>query len=126
MQNAESLIPLAPLILGQIPAVSSTELGSWLFVLACVLATANYGFTFWKNITGGLQKKQSTRDDVYTSLADCEEKHAAITMQLFKHSTDTEARFEKLRLELKEDVKGIHKRIDAVLSGVMRLEGKTS
>ena len=31
---------------------------------------------------------------------------------------------EKLRLEIKEDIKGVHKRIDDVLRAVGRLEGK--
>lgn len=120
----ESLIPILPLVLGQMPSVSATELGQWLFCAACVLVILNYGISFWKNISGGLQKKQSARDDVYPSLSDCERKHSAISSQISELSTDAQSRSENLRLELKEDIKGIHKRIDAVFNGILRLERK--
>lgn len=127
MNNAiSSALSLAPIVLAQSPAIGATELGQWLLAGAAVAVIANQGFSFFRNVTGGFQRKQSTSDDTYTPTSVCNKQHTGLTAQIAKLSTDAEARSEKLRLELKDDVKGIHKRIDDVLRGVSRLEGKTS
>ncbi len=117
-------LALAPLALAQAPAIGATEIGQWLLVAAAIAVIANQGMAFFRNLTSQFTKKPSS--DSYTSQMECEKKHAAIASQLDTFSTDAETRNEKLRLELKGDVQGIHKRIDDVLKGMSRLEGKTS
>ena len=126
LNNAvSSAIALVPLALAQVPAVGASELGNWLLACAAAAVIANQGMMFFKNLTGSFARKQTPSVDAYQSLGDCEKKHALITKQIAGISGESEIRFEKLRLELKDDVKGIHKRIDDVLRGVSRLEGKT-
>lgn len=122
---------LAPLVLAQVPSVSATELGQWLLVGAALAVIANQGMSFFKNLTGQFARKNPAPADSQTSVAECiqkhaalDGKHAALSAQIVQVTSDSEARSEKLRLEVKNDVKGIHQRIDSILAGVSRLEGK--
>lgn len=113
MNDAHSLLSIAPLLLGQIPAVSASELGQWLFCAACVMVILNYGFALFKNLTGGFQRKQSPASEGTPSLFDCENRHASI-----------EAKFASLQSEWKKDRQDLHGRMNAIAEGVAFIRGK--
>jgi len=119
----ENLLSLTPLILGQMPAVSSTELGSWLLCGACVLVILNQGADFWrKNL-----KEQPTPAKTYVMRTVCKLLHVGVDEKFDEHSARIEkasADTEALRKEIKSDVKGIHDRIDVILEAVSQLKGK--
>lgn len=109
-----SALALAPLALAQTPAIGATELGQWLLAAAAVAVIANQGMAFFKNILGGFARKRSAPDEASPTQESCDQKHAKV-----------DARAEALRMEIKNDIKGIHTRIDAILAATSRLEGKT-
>lgn len=109
------IFPIAPLVLGQFPQVSATELGGWLLCAACVLVILNQGADFWrKNL-----KEKPTPADTYVDKTVCKIIHAEANKKLEKSENSLEA----LRKEIKADVKGIHDRINDVLKAVSRMEG---
>lgn len=113
-----SFVSLAPLALGQMPAVSSTELGSWLLAAAAVAVIANQAILLWRNISGGL-KEMPPPADTYVTKTVCKIIHSEVA----KNLAQNEDHIEGLRREIKEDVKGIHNRINDVLTAVSRLQG---
>lgn len=121
----ENILTIAPLILGQVPQVSATELGQWLFCAACVLVILNYAMSFWKNITGGL-KETPPPAQTYVQRTICKLLHIGIEKKISEQSERIEKAEEdthSLRLEMKNDVKGIHDRINEVFKAVSRIEG---
>jgi hypothetical protein len=113
LHDVHSLAPLAPLMLGQIPAVSAGEVGQWLFCGACVVVIVNYAFQLFKNLTGGFQRKPSAPTDGSPSTSECTARHAAI-----------EAKFSAMQNEWKKDRQDLHTRINTIAEGVAFIRGK--
>jgi hypothetical protein len=60
----------------------------------------------------------------YQTVNHCASMHAQIKSDMDRTEARHEARTEALRIEIKEDVKGVHGRIDDVMRGLSRIEGK--
>jgi hypothetical protein len=121
-----SFIALMPLAIGQMPAASESEIGRWLLAFAAVAVIANQGITFWKNISGGL-KETPPPAQTYVQKTICKLLHIEIdkhhreeTERIDKAEENTEA----LRREIKDDIRGIHDRINLILCVVGELKGK--
>ena len=111
--TAHSLLaPLAPLFLGQI-SVGTSELGQWLFCAACATVIVNYGFTLFRNLTGGFARKRAAADDDSPSQSECDRRHAAI-----------EAKFTTIQGEWKKDRQDLHTRMNSIAEGVAFIRGK--
>lgn len=108
-----SLAPIAPLLLGQVPFVDAGALGQWLFCAACAAVLLNYGFTLFRNLTGGFQRKPAAPGEGSPSLQDCVGKHAAI-----------DSRFITLQAEWKKDRADLHNRMNTIAEGVAFIRGK--
>jgi len=127
MNNSiSSFVSLTPLLLGQMPAVSSSELGGWLLSAAAVAVIANQGMMFWKNISGGL-KETPPPAQTYVQKTVCKLLHIGVETKIREQSErieTAEENTEALRREIKDDVKGIHDRINIILEAVGELKGK--
>ena len=115
----DRLISLTPLILGTLPAVNATELGSWLLCGACVLVILNQGADFWrKNL-----KEKPAPADTYVNKTVCKILHAEVG----KEFSEQTKRSEKIEIDIavlrQEELRGIHVRINEILKAVSRLEG---
>ncbi len=117
--SISSFVALSPLILGQFPAASESEIGRWLLVAAAVAVIANQGITFWKNISGGL-KEMPPPADTYVQKTVCKIIHTNTTQHLKEYREENQ----ELRKKMSEDVKGIHERVDSILDAVGQLKGK--
>lgn len=122
----ENMLAILPLLLGQMPAVTSSELGGWLLSAAAMAVIANQGIAFWKNISGGL-KEMPPPGETYVHKTVCKLLHIGVEKRLGEQSErigQSEEATEALRLEIKNDVRGIHDRINAILAALGELKGK--
>ena len=105
----------------------------WLIGLAGVAVILNQVAGAWRNMTGRFQEKESPHQ--YRKREDCLQIHAGIKHDITALRNQSEQSDTALRLEVKEDIGGIHRRIDGlqtqftghsnkVVGAVERLGGK--
>ena len=120
-----SLASLLPLCMAQLPAAKPTEIGTWLLSAAAVTVIASQGIALWNQITGRF-KERETSGPSYVQVRDCTRSHTDLATTIEKQEDRHQQRTEALRLEIKNDIKGVHDRINEVLAGVSRVEGKVN
>ena len=104
--------------------VGATELGQWLLVAAAAAVIANQGTTCFKNLIAGLQKKHTPRSEGMPDMAFCDERHHDIDGRITGLDRILSSKLDAMRTEMKSDLKGVHSRVDDVMKGVARIEGK--
>ncbi len=138
LSSVSGLLPLAiASIASSESADAQTSTGVWWILGAAGAAVIfNQLVTAWNNLTGRFKEREGTGPQ-YQRVEVCEAMHKTITdaiEEVERRQThrmeETEQRHsvrtEGLRREIKGDVSGVHKRIDEVLKGVSRLEGKVN
>ena len=117
-------IPLVPLVLAQFIGGEAAGKGAllWLLGLAAAAVIFNQVVMAFRNMTGRFAERVpgagfQTREGCATV-----QQHVTARIDAAEQRSDT--RDETLRREIKEDVKGVHKRSDQILAAVSRLEGK--
>jgi hypothetical protein len=73
----------------------------------------NYGFTLFRNLTGGFARKRAAADDDSPSQSECDRRHAAI-----------EAKFTTIQGEWKKDRQDLHTRMNSIADNVAFIRGK--
>ena len=126
-------LSLSPIMLAQfVPSASHSQILTVLLGGAALLVIANQAFSFWKNATGNL-KEIPPPAQTYVPITRCAEEHkknadehTSMAATLRTIGAEALQRSDAVRKEIKDDVKGIHARIDDVLKAVSRLEGRQS
>jgi hypothetical protein len=75
------------------------------------------------------QRREVSFQTEYMTRSACEREHEMIDAQLVSNRealTRVHARIDELRREIKDDVRGVHDRINTVLTAVSQLQGKVS
>ena len=123
---ALGLLPIA-----QMATPQPNDLFVWLGCAAFVMVFLNQGSTFWKNISGGLQKKQPSSADQLVTTEECKERHAASEPRFSGLSN----KIDSLRMEVKADMQegerraeershGIHQRINKLSEVLGEVKGQ--
>lgn len=118
------LVLMVPLLLAQMPSASDTKMGvQWLVGAAAAAVMFNQVAQAWKTMTGKFSK-MSEPEGGYRTRHDCIEIHKALHADRVKVQDGLAQADTALRLELREDIKGIHRRIDDVLTAVANIGGQ--
>jgi hypothetical protein len=102
-----------------INGITETELGKALLVIMALAVIVNQIWTVVEKIIDRVKSKPTDLSGV-AGLAVCEERHKKIDSDIKAFSSD----LDELKQDMREDNKGIHKRIDDILRAVSRVEGK--
>lgn len=121
-----SALALTPLVLAQMPNIGANELGQWLLAAAAAAVIANQGMAFFRNVTDSFAKKRAPRAENSPSEEDCLKRHLALDQRLLSAESAFIVKIEQLRLEMKDDNRRVHNRVDEVVKGVARIEGAIS
>ena len=119
--------------------IESTTLGMALLVIMALAVIVNQLWTLFEKVRGSIRNPEADMTGL-ASAAVCEQRHAEIERSLanLKSENDRQDRVNReqfeivtdalseLKREMREDIKGLHKRSDDVLRAVSRLEGKVS
>ena len=106
-----SIIPLAPFILAQFSAVTDAEIGKWLLIATAICVSINQLLGVWQKLFPGKYEQEA-------KIA-----RGRLHKRIDATGLRLEEKTQSLRLEVKEDIKGIHSRIDDVLTAVSELNG---
>ena len=120
--TALSLPILAQLAGGQGQGQANSPAVWWLIGLAAVAVGFNQIASAWGRLTGRWQERP-TGERLVTEEA-CRRRHENHENHDESVKGAQAARIETLRLEVKEDVKGIHNRIDDIMGAVRDLRGR--
>ena len=104
-----------------INGITETELGKALLVIMALAVIVNQVWTVAEKIIERIKTKPADLTGL-AGLEVCEERHKKINADLEGLGTD----LVDLKRDMREDNKGIHKRIDDILRAVSRVEGKVS
>jgi hypothetical protein len=128
-----------------IPTVSSIQLGTFIMILVAVLGGYMRLRKFEDYMRGQGERREISPQPLevrkaadYILREQCEKVHARMEAEFAQHSASRKsiydrieemdgraaARTEVLRKEVKEDIRGVHDRVNDVLHAVGRLEGK--
>jgi len=113
-----AILPLA----ASLPDSEQSAAIWWLFGLAAVAVVFNQVSAAWSRLSGRFAERQSD-DPRPVSEAACKERHASADNRMATMESRIQKATEGLRLEVKQDVKGIHSRIDDILAAVHELRG---
>lgn len=112
--NSELLTSLAALIpctVAQIGGLQSdSSLMWWLLGLAFIAVIFNQAAAAWKTLSQRFEEKPAGNQ--YRSRRDCIEIHADLKQDIKEMNRRSEENDNALRLEVKNDVRGIHGRLD--------------
>lgn len=104
--SGETLIPLVPPILAQIPAATRSEIVTWIIAGAAVLAILKLALDVYERL-----RTKPPPSETYVAKTDCRAAHKELTDCLERIEADRRDAFRELRT----DIGGVHRRVDAVL-----------
>lgn len=104
-----------------INGITESELGKALLVIMALAVIVNQVWTVVEKILDRVKSKPADLSGL-AGLEVCEERHKKINADLAGLGDD----LIDLKRDMREDNKGLHKRIDDILRAVSRVEGKVS
>lgn len=104
-----------------INGITETELGKALLVIMALAVIVNQVWTVAEKIIDRIKTKPADLTGL-AGLEVCEERHNKINSDLAGLADD----LAELKREMREDIKGMHRRTDDILRAVSRVEGKVS
>jgi hypothetical protein len=130
-----------PVLAQMLPQNTDRDAAVWVMVgLAGLAVIVNQVIAAWRNITGVQAKREiqqpleikaaqefaakAHEHNEFQRLAHCKEMHSQIETQMRDEEERQDVRMDDLRREIKVDIGGVHKRIDAVLAAVSNLGGQ--
>jgi hypothetical protein len=130
LSSISGILPLAiaGIAATQVPQVSNSPSSEnlaiwWILGAAGAAVILNNILDAWRKITGNFKERESAGPE-YVQKSDCKDVHKTMTDQWEEAEQRHTTRTESLRQEIKSDIKGVHKRIDEILSAVSELKGK--
>jgi len=113
-----AIVPLVPALLAQMPTTTDTDRGmQWFVGAACFAVIFNQVAQAWKTMTGKFNRTQEP-DGGYRARKDCIEIHKGLNADRRETFNKLTAADNALRLEMRDDIKGIHARIDDLFEAI--------
>ena len=108
--------------LAQVPAATRSDIVTVLLGGAALAVIANQVQQLWRSNTSAFRRESGTVE--YQSRENCDKMHAGLGSQLSNMDRAATNRVDALRLEIKQDMGGVHRRVDEILAAVSDLAGQ--
>jgi len=120
-----ALTGLLPIAIASVASQESeTSLGVWWILGAAAAAVMfNQLITAWNNLTGRFKERENNGPEYVTRQA-CHEAHEKLENCLKEQEHAFETKLTEFRNEFGRGIKGVHQRVDSILSAVSELKGR--
>jgi hypothetical protein len=116
----KDVIPLLPLVLAQsVGANSAPQFGWWLLGLAAAAVLLNQLAQAFRNLTGRFVEREP--EGGFRRRSDCIAIHEKLASQLAEICSNMRSATEAQRKESRDDMGGVHRRIDALQTQISNL-----
>ena len=109
--------------LAQVPAATRSDIVTVLLGGAALAVIANQVQQLWRSNTSAFRRESAGAVE-YQSRENCDKMHAGLGSQLSNMDRAATNRVDALRLEIKQDMGGVHRRVDEILAAVSDLAGQ--
>jgi uncharacterized FlaG/YvyC family protein len=108
------------------------QLVTWIVCSAAVIVIVRNALGLWRDMSGGFAQREIPPKE-YVALSACSAQHKRHNEEIESIRAEAHQRIEAvyaeirtLRAQTKDDIENVHSRINEVLKGVSRIEGKLS